>query len=197
MNCPGCTKIDNPFWGECDLKKCCENQKHNHCGECAKVPCETLNEYSYAEWDGEGEGDGDNGLRIGIAHAWGMSFNVQKFIVDVAGQNADGLREFFTKDAVICWHDSNERFTVDEYIRANCEYPGSWRGKIKRVEKIGGGLVLVTKIFNDEEAHFATSFIRLTNGKITHMDEYYSEIGAAPQWRQDMNIGKPCFPMHN
>ncbi|MCL2399944.1 MAG: nuclear transport factor 2 family protein [Defluviitaleaceae bacterium] len=120
-----------------------------------------------------------------------MPFNVGHFIQAVAKQNADALREYFTSDAVICWHDSNEQFAVDEYIRANCEYPGKWNGEIQRVEQIDGGIAMVTKIFSDESSHLVTAFVKLTDGKISRLDEYYSDCGEAPKWRKEMKIGKP------
>ena len=115
----------------------------------------------------------------------------ESFIQAVVKQNAETLREFFTQDAVICWHDSNEQFTVDEYIHANCEYPGDWNGEVKRVERIEGGFVMVTKIFSDESSHHVTAFAKLTAGKISRLDEYYSDCGEAPEWRKEMRIGKP------
>lgn len=43
-------------------------------------------------------------------------------------QNADAMRSFFHEDAFVNWHNTNEHFTVEEFIRANCEYPGAWDG---------------------------------------------------------------------
>jgi len=120
-----------------------------------------------------------------------QNFNAHKFVNDVVKQNADALKEYFTSDAVICWHDSNEQFTVDEYIRANCEYPGDWNGEIRRIEKMNDGIVVVTKIYSADEAHNVTAFVKLIDGKISRLDEYYSECGESPAWRKEMNIGKP------
>ena len=115
----------------------------------------------------------------------------QQFISDVVQQNANALKNYFTPDAIICWHDSNEQFTVDEYIRANCEYPDTWNGTVQRVEKIDNGMVIVTKIFSDESAHLVTAFVQITDGKISRLDEYYSECNDVPDWRKAMNVGKP------
>ena len=41
----------------------------------------------------------------------------------VLEQDADRLRDFFCEDAYVNWHCTNEHFNVNEYIRANCEYP--------------------------------------------------------------------------
>ena len=119
------------------------------------------------------------------------AFNVDKFILDVATQNAESLKEHFTPNATICWHDSNEQFTVAEYIKANCEYPGEWKGEIQRVEIINGGIVTVAKIFSKESVHLVTSFMKLVEGKISRLDEYFSDCGEVPEWRKEMNIGKP------
>lgn len=118
-------------------------------------------------------------------------FDAQKFISDVASQNASALKGYFAPNAIVCWHDSNEKLTVDEYIRANCEYPGEWNGEVQRIEKTDVGIITVTKMASADEVHLITAFIKLTEGKITHMDEYYSECGEAPEWRKQMNIGKP------
>jgi len=121
------------------------------------------------------------------------SFDIAGFIQAVAKQKADALRAYFTSDAIICWYDSNEQFTVDEYIRANCEYPGDWNGELQHIRKFEDGMVIVTKIFSDESTHFVTAFAKLTEGKICRLDEYYSDCGEAPEWRKNMNIGKPIL----
>jgi len=193
MNCKGCTIINKPFWGEvCPVKSCCEGRGQEHCGQCPEFPCGLLNEFAYDKKQG------DNGKRIETCRLWLMkerareiAFDADKFILDVASQNADSLRRHFTPDAIICWHDSNEQLTVPEYIRANCEYPGQWRGEVRRVEIIDGGVVIVASISSSESSHFVTSFIRLTNGKISRLDEHYSDCGEVPEWRREMNIGKP------
>ena len=68
MNCDGCIAIDKPFWARdgdnCDVKVCCESKKLEHCGLCAKFPCETLIGMSYAE------SEGDNGKRIEQCKKW-------------------------------------------------------------------------------------------------------------------------------
>ena len=51
---------------------------------------------------------------------------IRQFFQDVIKQNEAGLKRWFREDAVIRWHCTNEQFTVSEYIRANCEYPGRW-----------------------------------------------------------------------
>ena len=61
---------------------------------------------------------------------------IKEFWRDVLAQNAEKLPDYFHKDAAIRWHCSNEQFTVSEYVRVNCEYPGKWQGEIERVEEM-------------------------------------------------------------
>jgi len=174
--------MDKPFWGDCDVKKCCESKKHDNCGQCAKFACPTLTSYSYAAKEG------DNGERIMNSQLW--AFDVEKFCHYVVKQNADEIVKFFAQDAIICWHDSNEQLTVAEYIKANCAFPGEWDGKILRMEKTKEGLMTITKISSEGLSFHITSFFTILQGKITRLDEYYSEVGDAPQWRKEMGIGK-------
>ena len=59
--------------------------------------------------------------------------NVQQFWSDVLAQRADEIREYFHADAYVIWHCSNEHFTVEEFIRANCEYPGDWDDVVEQM----------------------------------------------------------------
>lgn len=117
--------------------------------------------------------------------------DVYSFWKAVLAQVAEEIPQYFAEDAVINWHCSNERFTVAEFVRANCEYPGDWDGKVERICEIPEGLVTVTRVFpKDHSASFhVTSFLTLQDDKIKQMDEYWADDGPAPQWRQEMGIG--------
>ncbi len=64
MNCKGCISIKNPFWGECPIKKCCEDKSLENCGQCNNFPCELLNSFAY---DKE---QGDEGKRLEQCKKW-------------------------------------------------------------------------------------------------------------------------------
>ena len=189
----GCTNITKPFWGDaCPVKDCCEGRGYKHCGQCTIFPCPLLTQFAYHT------GEGDNGQRIQNCRKWAgktadevIDFPVGHFIQAVTTQNAEALTSFFEPDAKIYWHDSNEQFTVPEYIQANCKYPGNWTSEIVRVEKIEDGAAIVTKLVSDESTHLVTAFAKLAKGKITRLDEYYSDCNEAPAWRKEMKIGKP------
>ena len=115
------------------------------------------------------------------------------FFQDVIKQDSSNLQRYFLPNAIINWHNTNEQFSAEEYIRANCEYPGDWCGEVERVELLGNLVITVTRIWpSDNSASFhVTSFFELSDDKIISLDEYWGDDGAVPQWRLDKNIGKP------
>ena len=117
--------------------------------------------------------------------------DVHGFWKAVLAQVAEEIPRYFAEDAVINWHCTNERFTVAEFVRANCDYPGDWDGDVERMCEIPEGIVTVMKVYpKDQSASFhVTSFLTLQNDKIVQMDEYWADDGPAPQWRQEMHIG--------
>ena len=65
MNCPSCTQMEKPFWGDsCPVKSCCEEKKLEHCGLCSEFPCALLHQFAY---DME---QSDNGQRIEQCKQW-------------------------------------------------------------------------------------------------------------------------------
>ena len=118
---------------------------------------------------------------------------INHFWLAVLNQDRDSIKQFFQDDAYVNWHCTNERFTVDEFIRANCEYPGKWNGEIERVETVGDVTITVVRVYSKDgsTSYHAISFIRIQDDKIASVDEYWADDGAPPQWRQKMKIGRP------
>ena len=119
--------------------------------------------------------------------------NIQQFWKDVLRQDAEAMRAWFHADAYVRWHCSNEEFTVEEFIRANCEYPGDWDGEIERVIDAGDMVICAVQVYPKDRSagYHVASFMRVRDGKIAGMDEYWSDDMPAPEWRQAMKIGRP------
>ena len=105
---------------------------------------------------------------------------IQEFWKAVLDQNEQEIRKYFHEDAYINWHCTNEHFTVDEFIIANCEYPVNWTGKIERIEKADGLLITVTHVYPIEKtsSFHVTSFIKIRDNKIASVDEYWADDGS-------------------
>lgn len=117
--------------------------------------------------------------------------NIKEFWNAVLKQEAEKLKTFFKDTAYINWHCTNEHFTVEQYIRANCEYPGIWDGTIERIEEIGNLIIIVVNVYSsDRQISFhVVSFIEIEDDKIIAMNEYWGDDEIAPKWRLDMKIG--------
>ena len=79
--------------------------------------------------------------------------NIKQFWKAVLAQDREAMRSYFNDDAYVNWHCTNEHFTVEEFIRANCEYPGEWDGEVERIESTGDIVITVSMqnpVFRDE-----------------------------------------------
>lgn len=121
-------------------------------------------------------------IRMDIAAFWKYTL----------AQDAEQMRTFFHRDAWVNWHCTNEHFTAEEFIRANCAYPGDWTGEIERMEQMDGLTITVAHVYpRDGSASFhVTSFFRIRDCKILSIDEYWADDGEAPEWRRELRIGR-------
>lgn len=117
--------------------------------------------------------------------------NVKEFWRDVLRQDAEVLPSYFQDDAIICWHCTNERFTVQEFVRANCEYPGEWAGEIEQTFALSDKYITITRVHakDDSISFHVTSVFNVQDGKIASLDEYWAGDEEAPLWRRQMRLG--------
>ena len=82
---------------------------------------------------------------------------------------------------------------MEEFIRANCEYPGCWAAEMERLTETPDGLVTAMRVWpQDGEGSFhVASFFVLQGYLIRSLDEYWGDDGPAPEWRRQMRIGSP------
>ncbi|MHC1724066.1 MAG: nuclear transport factor 2 family protein [Aminipila sp.] len=111
----------------------------------------------------------------------------------VVSQNATALKNYFAPNAYVRWNNTNEQFTVAEYIVVNCEYPGDWQGEVERIELFGDLAITVARVWlaDNSTSFHVTSFFELKGEKIAVLNEYWGDDGNVPQWRIDKHIGKP------
>lgn len=104
-----------------------------------------------------------------------------------AAQDAQAMAQYFTPDAVILWPNSSERFRLEGYLQANCEYPGQWEGQVERVS--ADGSVSVARVWNPEgEVFRAVSFYQWQGDRIARLEEYWGDEAPAPAWRRELGV---------
>ena len=116
--------------------------------------------------------------------------DIKEFWKDVLEQNADAVKDYFDENAYINWHCTNEHFSVNEFITANCDYHGDWDGEVERIEKINDLFVTVTHVYSKDKtlSFHVTSFIKVINDKIAAVDECWADDGVVLGWRLDKHI---------
>lgn len=122
-----------------------------------------------------------------------LSAMVSSLWGDIHAQNWGNLPSYFTQTATINWHNTNERFSVNEFVLANSRYPGDWQIRIEKLMSANQIVISVVQVLLKESgvSFHATSFFQFENGKIQTLDEYWSEDGPPPQWRTELKIGTP------
>jgi len=117
--------------------------------------------------------------------------DIKKYWSAVLRQDAKELEAYFAEDAWVNWHNTNEHFTAEEFIRVNCEYPGDWDGEVEQMIVTPAHIITATHVWSKDRAasHHVTSFIRMKEGKILSVDEYWGDDGEVPNWRKEKKIG--------
>ena len=66
-------------------------------------------------------------------------------------------------------------------------------GSKRRYAGLGDVIICAVQVYpKDRRAGYhVASFVRVRDGKIAGMDEYWSDDMPAPEWRQAMKIGRP------
>ena len=119
----------------------------------------------------------------------GKGMDINQYWKHIAIQDAEELRKYFHKEACIRWHDTKEQFNVEEFLLANCDYPGNWQGQVVRIECKENQIITVTRIWSEMSSFHVISFFEIEEDKIKVLDEYWCEDGEVPQWRKEKNIG--------
>lgn len=117
-----------------------------------------------------------------------LSCVASEFWRDVAAQDRERLPTHFLPDAVITWPNTNEHFSVADFIRANCEYPGSWCADVVRMETSADLVITVTRVWHKQTGHsfHVVSFFKFREGKIALLHEYWGDDGPPPKWRIEL-----------
>lgn len=118
---------------------------------------------------------------------------VKAFWACMDQQRWDDLPGFFAPAATIFWPNTNEKFTVQDFVSANKHYPGRWHIAIERIEQTPSTIITVVKVSlaQGDASFHATSFFDFAAGeeKIVRLHEYWGDDGAPPAWRTAMHIG--------
>jgi hypothetical protein len=110
----------------------------------------------------------------------------------ISNQNWDEIHNYFHKDAAIYWPNTNEKFAVEGFMKANSYYPGNWSISVCRLEEVGNIVISVALVTLEDSdiSLYVTSFFTFQDGLIIELSEYWSDNNEPPQWRKDLKIAQ-------
>lgn len=114
-------------------------------------------------------------------------FDLNAYFAAVVHKDAAALYGFFAENAEIFWHNTSERFSVADFIHANCDYPGEWFGEIEREHRIRDTVITAARVWAKHEPSLSfhcCSFITLRDETVIRIDEYWGDDGEPPEWRR-------------
>jgi hypothetical protein len=123
-----------------------------------------------------------------------MTFNYKKAVTEfwnsMDNHDWETLRGFFHQNAKIAWPNTDEIFSVDEYIRINRMYPGLWQLRLEDVQMTERNIISIVLITSKDEilpkSFRAVAFFRFENGLIVNLTEYFAQDEKAPDWRENI-----------
>ncbi|MBB2486757.1 nuclear transport factor 2 family protein [Mitsuaria sp. WAJ17] len=85
------------------------------------------------------------------------------------------------------WWATQERFRgADAVVHVNAVYPEGWTIHLLDVQALADGRVLsLVRVDQDGHSFYANSYFLIRDGLIQQIDEYWSDVQAAPAWRRD------------
>lgn len=112
-------------------------------------------------------------------------------LMQITEENKENLLKYFNNDAHILWYETNEKFTVNEYLQINSIYPKKWIGNIKRIENKNNLIIFVGEVKSKDNlsCYYCTSFVTMKNNKISLLEEFWTKVSTPPHWRKKLNIG--------
>ena len=99
----------------------------------------------------------------------------------------DGVAALLHDDLVLDWPQSGERIRGrDAFLAVNREYPGEWHITVERVLTEGDEAVTLVRVEGANEpgrVDRAVSFMRLRDGQVEHVLEFWPDPFPAAEWR--------------
>jgi len=89
-------------------------------------------------------------------------------------------------DFVATWPVTRERFSRQEFIKVNEEYPGEWHIHVDRVHALGEEVVSVVTVTAGPQWFCAVSFFEFEGLLVTKAKEYWADGVEPPDWRKGL-----------
>ncbi len=97
-----------------------------------------------------------------------------------------GTEKFLDPECEVHLVCTDERFSKDEFIQLNEDYPGRWRTVLRNLFSSNEQVITFTHVFSPDsvEQFYVSSIFSFENCKIIQIEEYWSTVEKPPEWRR-------------
>jgi len=113
---------------------------------------------------------------------------IHRFWALIEARRWDEVRALLSPAAQATWWVTRERFDgAAAFVRVNAVYPEGWALRLLECNALADGRVhSLVRVDHGEASFYANSFFTLAAGLIVRIDEYWSDVQAAPSWREGL-----------
>ena len=113
---------------------------------------------------------------------------IHRFWALVEARRWDEVRALLSPAAQAVWWVTRERFDgAAAFVHVNAVYPEGWAIRLLECNSLPDGRVhSLVRVDHGEASFYANSFFTLEAGLIVRIDEYWSDVQAAPPWRDEL-----------
>ena len=115
---------------------------------------------------------------------------IDRYMRAANAQDVDDLRNVFADDVAVEWPQSGERFHgKDACVNIFLHYPGGSPRFLGLTRILGEGKTWTAEgeiLYPDGKRYLIVSIFQVSDGRITHEIDYFTEPFPAPEWRKGL-----------
>jgi len=117
---------------------------------------------------------------------------VYAFFDQMNKKHWNDLLAMFDSTCQIRWINTGEKFTPEQYVLVNKEYPAVWSLEVEDVQISERNVISIIHIKSKSTNHSlrGIAYFRIENGKIVGLKEYFADDGTPPEWRSKLLSSK-------
>lgn len=99
-------------------------------------------------------------------------------------------RQLFCDDAEAIWWATQETFIgADAIVHVNAIYPEGWTiVPLECNALLDGRVHTLVRVDMEEQVCYANSFFSFAADRITRLEEFWSDVTVAPEWRREAGL---------
>jgi len=108
---------------------------------------------------------------------------IRRFWKNIDSRNWNNVESMLHNDFVAEFPQSKEVFNAKTFLIMNQNYPGNWKLSVQQIIVESNSVVSEIRVETNEKVEIGISIIKLMDGKIINIREFWPEPFDIPKWR--------------